>query len=83
MPTVESLVPLMEPLRVTIYFVAIYFRGSLLTLSKPKLEALGGLGKIKKNYLRNLGMLHLLTLSKPKLEALGGLGTMEKSRVTH
>ena len=48
MPIVESLVPLVEPLRVRVYFVVVYVRGALLTLSKPKIEALGGLGKITK-----------------------------------
>ena len=49
MPTVESLVPLVELLRVSVYFVVVCVRGSLLTLSKTKLEALGGLGKMEKS----------------------------------
>ena len=40
MAIVESLVPLVDPLRVSVYFVGFLVRGALLTLSKPNLETL-------------------------------------------
>ena len=49
MPIVESLVPLVEPLRVSVYFVVVCVRGALFTLSNLKLEALGGLGTMTKS----------------------------------
>ena len=48
MPIVESLVLLVEPLRVSVLFVDVCVIGALLTLSKTKLEALGNLGTMSK-----------------------------------
>ena len=41
--------PLVEPLRVSVYVVVVCVTRALLTLSKPKLEALGGLGTMAKS----------------------------------
>ena len=49
MSNVESLVPLVEPLRVSVYFVVVCVIGALLTLSKPNIEYLGGLGTMEKS----------------------------------
>ena len=43
------LVPLVEPLRVTIWYEVVGVKGYLLNLSKPKSEALGVLGKMEKS----------------------------------
>ena len=46
------LLPFMEPLRVSawfVLFVVICVNGALLTLSKPKIESLGGLGTMEKS----------------------------------
>ena len=43
MPTIESLVPLVDSLRVSVYFVVVCARGALLTLSKPSLKPLEAL----------------------------------------
>ena len=45
------LVPFVEPLRVSVWFVlfvVIYVKRALLTLPKSKIEALGGLGTMEK-----------------------------------
>ena len=46
------LVPFVEPQRFIIWFVlfvVICVKGALLTLSKPKIEALGGFGTMEKS----------------------------------
>ena len=46
------LVPFVEPLRVSVWFVlfvVVCAKGALLTLSKPKIEALGGLVTMEKS----------------------------------
>ena len=46
------LVPFVEPLRVSVWFVlfaVVCVKGALLTLSKPKIVALGGLGTMEKS----------------------------------
>ena len=48
------LVPFVDPLRVSVWFVlfvVVCVKGSLLTMSKPKIESLGGLGTMEKPWL--------------------------------